>query len=80
MEANVHICIIKKGVNLFKVESVDYLGETDMKNVRTGILMQAEFSVTAAFVNVIFKNTLTGLCSAILASCISFLYDILQLP
>lgn len=63
-----------------KVENFDYLGKTGMKNVSTGILIQAEFIVTAEFMNIINKNTLTGLCNAILALCISFPYDILQLP
>lgn len=51
-----------------------------MKNVKTGILVQAEYVVTVEFINIINKNTLTGLCNAILALCISFPYDILQLP
>lgn len=72
-------CIEKKGIYL-KVESFDYLGKIDMKNVKTGILMQAEYVVTVEFINIINKNTLTGLCNALLAFCISFPYDILQLP
>lgn len=51
-----------------------------MKNVSAAILMQAEFRLTVEFINIILKNTLTGLRNAVLALCILFPYYVLQLP
>lgn len=62
------------------MERIDYLSKIDMKDAKTGILIQAEFRVTMEFVNIINKNTLSGLCNAIFTLSTSFPYDILQLP
>lgn len=46
------------------MERIDYLSKIDLKDAKTGILIQAEFGV-AEFIITANKNTLTGLDNAI---------------
>lgn len=73
-------CIEKKGLNLLRCREFWLPRKINMKNFKSGILMQAEFRVTEEFMSIINKNTLTGLCNAVSALYISFPHDILQFP